>query len=160
LVSAACLSSSDDDALLALGRLITNKRTPRDDHASMRALAVRIRRRRAEWERAHPGYRIPISDTVSRILSHDDRYEPKWQRRAAATRRPLLNPGVFTLAAIARELGTTVGDLLDEPRVNRPQDALTLQQRRALRSLVETIWQLFDLGDPAVEAAAEANGEQ
>src|ERR1043166_9584248 len=99
----------------------------------MRSLAARIRERRAEWERRHAGRRIPITDTVSRILMYDEGYRPPRSRKVAHLRPPLKNPGIFTVAAIARELETTVGDLLGEPQANRPKEVLTMEQRRALR---------------------------
>src|SRR4051794_3789189 len=139
---------------------MTAHRNHREHQAAMQALAVRIRERRAEWERAHADRRIPITDTVSRILMYDERYTPPRPRQAAHVRPALKNPGIFTIAAIARELGTTVGDLLGEPQANRPKDALTIEQRRVLRGVLELLWQLFDLGDPALAQTEEAHAQQ
>lgn len=77
------------------------------------ALARRLHRAWKDYQRRYPGRSVPISDTFSRILSHDPTYIAR-NRKRTVQRAPLRNPGVFTLQRIANDLETTVGYLLGE----------------------------------------------
>jgi hypothetical protein len=109
---------------------------------SMQELAARVYQRWREYEQRHPGMRVPINDTLSRILQHVPEYVA--HRRVAMSRRlPLRNPGIFTLQRIAGALETTVGDLLGEPcRCER----LSARQRMVLHEAMRILVELFDLG--------------
>ena len=52
---------------------------------------------------------------MSRILENDEDYTPYRARARGKLQRPVTNPTLKTLVSIARELDTTVGDLLGEP---------------------------------------------
>lgn len=132
----------------------------RDDDRDMRALARRVHLRWLAYRRRHAGMSVPINDTLSRILEQDPDYRPPRPRVAAGQRRPLRNPGVFTLKEVARTLQTTVGDLLAEPGYEAPRELLSREQRRTLRDAIVLLRDLFDLDDeslgPTREAAAKS----
>jgi len=113
-------------------------------------LAERVNERRTEYERSHEGRRVPITPAMSRLLEHDLSYEPYRQRRPDRTHRPYRNPGVLTILEMANDLGTTVGDLLGERGLHRPKDAMSVQDRRTLRTLLRAVWRIFDLDDPVL----------
>lgn len=113
-------------------------------------LASRIHERWEEYRRRNPGRSVPIGDTLSRIMRHAPKYLSPRTRREPARRPPLVNPGVFTVAKIADELETTVGNLLGEAGHESPRDWLSEQERRALRDAVRVLVLLFDLDDPAI----------
>jgi hypothetical protein len=114
----------------------------------MGALAARVNVRMQEYRRNHPSQSVPIDDTLSRILEHDPAYNPPRPRTRRIARPPLLNPGIFTVQAVAEALETTVGDLLAEPQHVSPRDLLTPEQRRTLRDVTSILRDLFDLDDP------------
>lgn len=127
----------------------------RDLKPQIQQLARRMNERRQEHWRRTGGRRVPITPAMSRILEHDPSYEPYRPRSAKRdARRPYVNPGIFTVQAIATSLGTTVGDLLGEPGPRSPRDVLNPDERQALRRLLSAVWRLFDLGDPALAAKA------
>ena len=110
----------------------------------MEALARRVHLRWREFSDRHPGRRVPVSDTLSRILEHDPEYPPMRLRSPTKRRPPLRNPGVFTLKDLAAELETTVGDLLGEPEYVRPTgDVLSPSTLRGLQQLVEFLTHLL-----------------
>jgi hypothetical protein len=115
----------------------------------IRALARRINDRRQEHNRAHPESPVRIDDALSRILEHDDTYEPVRPRRAGRRPRrpPTQSPGIATLVAIANRLNTTVGDLLGERAF-----AISPEDRRELRRFVVRLIQVFDLLDPTLDS--------
>jgi hypothetical protein len=120
--------------------------------ARMRAFAARVNVRMQEYRRNHPGQSVPIDDTLSRILEHDPEYTPPRPRTRRSGRPPLLNPGIFTVQAVAEALETTVSDLLAEPQHVSPRDLLTPEQRRTLRDATGILRALFDLDDPTIGA--------
>lgn len=117
----------------------------------IRVLAKRINQRRQEFAATHPRKSIPITDTLSRILEYDDAYVPPRKRTRTAIRRPLQSPGVAVLMEIADDLGTTVGDLLGEPRTT-----ITAHDRRVLRAAVRILTRVFDLNNPSVDDQARS----
>jgi hypothetical protein len=101
------------------------------------ALAKRIAQRIAELDEMD-GKRVRISAAMSRILENDPDYLPYRRRVPDKRQRPVTNPSVRTLAAIADVLGTTVGDLLGEPWPLSPSE------RAMLAKTVYVIRQLID----------------
>jgi hypothetical protein len=116
----------------------------------MEALARRVHARWREFEARHHGRRVPVGDTLSRILEHDPEYEP-FRPRSQTKRRSLLrNPGVFTLKKLTTELETTVGDLLGEPAYERPLgDVLSPGTRRSFQEIAQFLKHL--VGDAGAE---------
>ena len=123
----------------------------------IRALAKRVHQRWLEYRRRYPGRSVPISDTLSRILEHDPDYKPQRRRQRNKPRRPLQNPGVFTLKEIADALDTTVGDLLGEPEYTAVRDAISDFERLQLHSAVTLLRKLFDLDDERLLTTALAD---
>jgi hypothetical protein len=101
-----------------------------------------------EYRRRNPGQSVPVDDSLSRLLMHSPEYVPFRPRRSQ--RKPIQNPGVFTVQAIASALGTTVGDLLGEPMHVTPSEFLSVERRRLLRDATRLLRELFDLYDPAL----------
>ena len=80
------------------------------------ALAKRINQRREEFNRLNSDRPVRLTSAMSRILENDPDYLPYRPRAAGKRQQPVKNPSVRTLVQIAAALGTTVGDLLGEPR--------------------------------------------
>jgi hypothetical protein len=127
----------------------------KDQLELMQQLAQRVHDRRDQWERRHPGRRIPITDSISRILEHDPTYKPPRRRALDRVRPPLTDPRISTLRLIAADLETTVGDLLGETPAPamRPVDVLSHAQRRTLNEAAAILRLLLDLEDPALQPA-------
>lgn len=127
----------------------TPMRAKTEKRKFMEQLARRVHERRDEFERRHPGRRIPINDTLSRILEHDPTYKPMRRRSPDSVRAPLLDPRISTLRLIASDLGTTVADLIGEvsPQAMRAVDMMTAAQRRTLRDAVAILLLLLDHGE-------------
>ncbi|HYR28026.1 MAG TPA: hypothetical protein VEU30_06140 [Thermoanaerobaculia bacterium] len=124
--------------------------TMRDhEQERMRNLAERVHRAWLRYQERHPGRSVPITDTLSRILEHAPHYaRRRTSNPTRSNRRPLTNPGVFTVQEMAESLETTVGALLGEPGYRAPRDVLTRDQRRTLRDALRILTDLFDLSDP------------
>jgi len=90
------------------------------------ALAKQLNLRLAEHNRLHPGAPVRITPAMSRILENDPDYIPYRERAIGKRQRPVRNPSIRKLAEIASALGTTVGDLLDEPWPVSPAERLVL----------------------------------
>jgi hypothetical protein len=110
-------------------------------HFDVVALAKRINQRREEWNQLHPEQPVRITGVMSRILENDPDYLPYRRRDPAKKQRPVLNPSVRTLMAIADVLGTTVGDLLGEPWPVSPHE------RRMLAATAGAIRRLLSQAD-------------
>lgn len=115
----------------------------------IRELAHRAHLRLLAARRHRPDAKIPISTAFSLLLEHDPEYEPYRPRRTGRRRGPTKNPGIFTVQAIARTLGTTVGDLLGEPNAST-RDLFTVAQRRTLRDAWRILRDALDLDDPSL----------
>jgi hypothetical protein len=113
-------------------------------------LAERAHQRWERYRRIHPGRSVPINDTISRLFEHAPDYLPMRERSTRKLRSPMQNPGVFTVQKMAAALGTTVGDLLEEPGYDAPRDLLTPEQRRTLKDVTLLLRDLFDLDDPTI----------
>jgi hypothetical protein len=135
-------------------------RATSDKRTFMQQLARRVHRRRKEFERRHPGRTVPISDTLSRILEHDPSYKPMRKRVRNRIRKPLLDPRISTLRLLARDLETTVADLIGEAPslVRRPVDVITAAQRRTLRDAAAILLVILDLDDPALRRRGRGDG--
>jgi hypothetical protein len=121
----------------------------------IKALAKAIRRRREEYNRAHPHHPALITPAMSRILENDDDYVPYRVRATAKRRRAAENPRIATLIDIAHALGTTVGDLLGEQPYG-----VTLADRRRLREFVRYLTTLFALDAPDLDDRASSRGSR
>ncbi len=78
------------------------------------ALAKAIHSAINAYNRRSPHAPFAIDDATSRVLENDPDYHPPRKRVVGKKRDPTLNPGVFTIAPIARRLETTIGALLGE----------------------------------------------
>ncbi len=115
---------------------------------NIRDLAARVYLRLLQYRRRHPDARSPIGSDMSRILENEPRYQPYRTRSDSKRRKPSVSPSVFTVQRIAESLGTTVGDLLDEPAHRSPAEHRTPEQRRTMRDAIGILRGLFDLDDP------------
>lgn len=112
----------------------------------IRDFAKRVNEQRLIFNARHPGRRVPIDDTLSRILEHDERYTPTRRiKRTAAQRPPLENPGIAKVVQIAASMETTVGALLGEDGFE-----ITADDRRTLRWIVQRLTRIFKLDDPSL----------
>jgi hypothetical protein len=83
-------------------------------HVTMLDIARRLHRRLRELHADRPGTKVKKYSAISRILEHDQTYEPYRERRAQR-RKPLMqHPSIFTMIEVADELQTTVGALIGE----------------------------------------------
>lgn len=87
----------------------------RDRRADAVALGKAVHAAIDAYNRRDPHRPFAIDDAASRILENDPDYHPPRRRAENKKRQPTENPGVFTVQAVARRLGTTVGELLAEP---------------------------------------------
>lgn len=101
------------------------------------ALAKRINQRREEYNRLHPFKPVRITSALSRLVECDPDYRPSRRRSEGKHQRAVVNPSIRSLVAIAEALGTTVGDLLDEPR------SLTPMERARLTMAARTLAQML-----------------
>jgi hypothetical protein len=109
----------------------------------IRTFAKRVNEMRIAFNAQYSNRRVPIDDTLSRILEHDDTYTPPRSRRSTGTRPPLQNPSIGKVVDIAASMETTVGALLGEPGFE-----LTDADRRELRRIVQRLTHIFRLNDP------------
>ncbi len=111
----------------------------------IRVLAKRINERRRAFNARHANRRVQITDSLSRILEHDEEYVPLRRRSRNKERRLIQSPGIATLVDIADSLDTTVGDLLGEQGF-----CFTREDRRTLRWIVRKLTRMFALDDPGL----------
>ena len=79
------------------------------------ALAKAIHAVIVSYNRRFPNNPFAIDDATSRVLENDPDYHPPRKRSQNKKREPTVNPGIFTVLAIAHRLETTIGELLGEP---------------------------------------------
>ena len=110
------------------------------------ALAKAIERRRLEFGERYAREVFKRDGAVSRILENDPDYKPHRPRKIDKTRRPVANPGIFTVKDIADRLHTTVGSLLGEKGFE-----ITIDDRRRMRDFITYLSQRFALNDPLLD---------
>jgi SOS-response transcriptional repressor LexA len=86
----------------------------RDHREGAKALAKAIHAAVDAYNRRFPNNPFAIDDATSRILENDPDYHPPRKRMENKEREPTVNPGIFTVLAIATRLETTLGELLSE----------------------------------------------
>jgi hypothetical protein len=128
-----------------------SQRTPARN-ADIIALAKAINQRRLEFKERYANEMFKRDGAVSRILENDPEYKPHRPRRNNRKRRPVVNPGVFTVKDIAERLHTTVGTLLGEKGFE-----ITIDDRRRMRDFITFLSQRFALNDPRLDAADDAD---
>ncbi|HWW61274.1 MAG TPA: hypothetical protein VN181_07900 [Thermoanaerobaculia bacterium] len=114
--------------------------------AEIIALARAINRRRLEFKETYANEVFKRDGAVSRILENDPDYKPHRARKSNRKRRPVVNPGIFTIKDIAERLHTTVGTLLGEKGFE-----ITIDDRRRMREFIAFLSQRFALNDPHLD---------
>jgi len=112
----------------------------RDHREKAEVLAKAIHAAILTYNRAHPVNPYAIDDRTSRILENDRDYHPPRKRTRRKDREPTLNPGIFTVQAIADALETTIGELLGEPGYE-----LTKSDLRSFRWMADFLRMRFPL---------------
>ena len=110
------------------------------------ALARAINQRRLEFGARYTNEVFKRDGAVSRILENDPDYTPHRPRKLNKSRRPVVNPGIFTVKEIADRLRTTVGSLLGEKGFE-----ITIDDRRRMRDFITFLSQRFALNDPLLD---------
>lgn len=119
----------------------------------MVALAKAINQRRLEFKQRYANEMFKRDGAVSRILENDPDYTPHRPRKGDRKRRPVVNPGIFTVKDIAERLHTTVGTLLGEPGFE-----ITIDDRRRMREFIAFLSQRFALNDPRLDVPDDDDG--
>jgi SOS-response transcriptional repressor LexA len=119
------------------------RRGERRDHTERaKALAKAIHAGIDEYNLRFPNNPYAIDDATSRILENDPDYHPPRKRAENKQRHPTLNPGIFTVLAIAIRLEATVGKFLGERGFD-----ITKSDLRSLRWIADYIRMRFPIDD-------------